>query len=119
MIIDQDPRRSGVNQGPLPGQPYGDGYPNPGRPRSTLYRFLGGSPLTVLVKLLVLSILVGAGMALIGLTPGRLFWHAYDTARAIIDLGLDAFQDFGSWILAGAVVVIPLWLIARLLAVSK
>ena len=82
-------------------------------------RFLGGSPAGVFLRLLFLSVLVGAFMAMLGLTPGRLFWHAYDTVRALAELGLETFHDFGTWILAGAVVVVPLWLISRLLAVSK
>ena len=112
MTLDQDPRQRGAHQN-------GDVYPRPVPARSTLHRFLGGSPLAVLVKLLFLSILVGAGMAMLGLTPGRLFWHAYDTLRDLIDLGIVTFRDFGGWILAGAVVVVPLWLLSRLFAVSK
>ena len=79
----------------------------------------GGSPAAVFVKLLFLSVLVGAVMATLGVTPGLLFWHAYDAVRALIDLGLDTFHDFGRWILAGAVVVVPLWLLSRFFAVSK
>jgi hypothetical protein len=56
---------------------------------------------------------------MLGLTPGRLFWHAYDSVRALIDIGLASLHDFGGWIVAGAVVVVPLWLITRLLAVSR
>ena len=71
------------------------------------------------LKLLFLSVLVGAVMAMLGVTPGLLFWHAYDAMRRLIDLGLDTFHDFGRWILAGAVVVVPLWLLSRFFAVSK
>lgn len=115
MTADHDPRRPS----PYPGQPYA-GAPIPERERrSTLRRFLGGSPAAVFVKLLFLSVLVGAVMATLGVTPGLLFWHAYDAVRALIDLGLDTFHDFGRWILAGAVVVVPLWLLSRFFAVSK
>ena len=114
MSLDHDPRRPQ----PFPGQPYAGAYPEPGR-RSTLRRFLGGSPAAVFAKLLFLSILVGAVMAMLGVTPGLLFWHAYDAVRALVDLGLDTFHDFGRWILAGAVVVVPLWLLSRFFAVSK
>lgn len=109
MIVDHDPRREGPTY-------VGRDHV---RARSSLHRFLGGSPVAVVVKLLFLSILAGAAMAMIGLTPGRLFWHAYETMRALVDLGLETVQDFGAWIIAGAVVVVPLWLIARLLAVAK
>lgn len=115
MILDNDPRRP-PPYGAEP--PAGYAVPHQGRP-SALRRFLGGSPVAVFVKLLFLSVLVGAIMAMIGLTPGLLFWHAYDTVRALVDLGLATFHDFGRWILAGAVVVVPLWLLSRFLAVSK
>ena len=36
---------------------------------SNLNRFLGGSPGSVLVKLIFLSLLVGAFMAFLGITP--------------------------------------------------
>lgn len=116
MIVEHDPRRQGPS---YHGAPYAHDPADP-RPRgSALRRFLGGSPAGVFLRLLFLSVLVGAFMAMLGLTPGRLFWHVYDSARALIDLGLATFHDFGTWILAGAAVVVPLWLIARLFAVSK
>jgi hypothetical protein len=113
MIVEHDPRRQGPHyQAPPPNY---QGYSR----SSSLRRFLGGSPMAVFLRLLFLSILVGASMAMLGLTPARLFWHTYDTVRALVDLGLETFHDFGGWILAGAVVVVPLWLISRLFAVSK
>ena len=66
-----------------------------------------------------LSMLVGAGMSLLGLTPGRLFWRIYDSAQALLEIGLASLHDFGGWIVAGAVVVIPLWLISRLFATAR
>lgn len=111
MIVDHDPRR---DPAPYPGPYAGDP-----RHRSALRRFLGGSPGTVFVKLLFLSVLVGAILAMIGLSPRDLFQFAYEGVRALADLGLDTFQDLGAWLLAGAVVVVPLWLIARLFAVAK
>ncbi|ACA17665.1 conserved hypothetical protein [Methylobacterium sp. 4-46] len=86
------------------------------RAGSDLRRFLGGSPAAVLVRLVFLSLLVGAGMAMIGITPRALYVHAYDTLRTLIDLGLSTFHDAGTWLIAGAVVVVPLWLLSRLLA---
>ncbi|GJE60613.1 DUF6460 domain-containing protein [Methylobacterium trifolii] len=113
MIVEHDPRRQGA---PHPGSYDRQAYPGRG---SAMRRFLGGSPAGVFLRLLFLSILAGAFMAMLGLTPARLFWHVYDSVRALVDLGLATVQDFGGWILAGAVVVVPLWLVARLFAVSK
>jgi len=101
-----------------PGGPY-DAYPQPPARDGGLRRFLGGSPASVFLRLLFLSVLVGAFMAMLGLTPGQLFWHAYDSARALIEMGLATFHDFGGWILAGAVVVVPLWFVSRLFAASR
>ena len=116
MIGEHDPRRRAAPFRELPDasepRPYGS------RP-SPLRRFLGGSPATVFVKLLFLSVIVGAAMAMLGLTPGLLFWRLYDAARWLIDMGLETFHDFGRWILAGAVVVVPLWLISRFLSMGR
>ena len=116
MIGEHDPRPLG---GQPPGRPYREEPRDPGRPGSALRRFLGGSPVTVLVKLLFLSVLVGATMAMLGLTPGLLFWRLYDAIRQLIELGLETFHDFGRWILAGAVIVVPLWLVSRILAMGR
>ena len=114
MIVEHDPRH---RESQYQGAPYR--APPQADRGSALRRFLGGSPVAVFLRLLFLSVLVGALMAMLGLTPARLFWQVYDSARALIDLGLATVHDFGGWILAGAVVVVPLWLISRLLAVSK
>ena len=115
MTLDHDPRRPpSYAEQPYAGAP----FPDQGR-RSALRRFLGGSPAAVFMKLLFLSVLVGAVMATLGVTPGLLFWHAYDAVRTLIDLGLATFHDFGRWVLAGAAIVVPVWFIARLLSTSR
>jgi hypothetical protein len=116
MIGDQDRRSRATPYQDLPEVGDPRAY---GERRSSLRRFLGGSPAAVFMKLLFLSVLVGAVMAMLGLTPGLLFWRVYDATRALIDISLDTFHDFGRWILAGAVVVLPLWLISRFFAMGR
>lgn len=82
---------------------------------SGVHRFLGGSPLGVLVKLVFLSLVVGGLMSLLGLTPRALFDGAWRMARAILDLGFGALGEVGGWLLTGAVIVVPLWLVLRLM----
>lgn len=82
---------------------------------STIERWLGGSPVAVLLKLLFLSLLVGIVLAAIGLTPFGLVRWITDGFRALLELGLDAFHDFGRYILTGAMIVVPLWLLSRLM----
>jgi hypothetical protein len=110
----------GPGQGPRGQDPYGPAGYDPGsdgyRRSSGLHRFLGGSPGAVLVRLIFLSLLVGAGMAMLGVTPGLLFAQVYDTIQSLMALGFETFHDAGRWFVAGAVVVVPLWLLSRLFA---
>jgi hypothetical protein len=83
-------------------------------PDSSLTRFLGGSPAGVAVRLVVLSVVVGVILNLLGLDPfnivhsiRRLVWWVYD-------LGWDAIERVWGWFVLGAILVIPIWLIARL-----
>ena len=79
-----------------------------------LYRFLGGSPLAVAFRLILLSILVGVVLAAIGFDP----WNIVNSIRLLIrriwDLGFDAINGLWRYFLLGAVIVIPVWLLSRL-----
>ncbi len=78
-------------------------------------RFLGGSPGSVLAKLIFLSLLVGAFMAFLDITPFGLIEGLFTWLSSILDLSLDTVKEVGIWILYGAVIVVPLWFIVRLL----
>ncbi|MGO4389619.1 DUF6460 domain-containing protein [Microvirga sp. 2YAF29] len=80
---------------------------------SNLTRFLGGSPGSVLVKLVFLSLLVGAFMAFLDITPLGLIEGLFDWISSVLDLSLETVQKVGMWALYGAVIVVPLWLISR------
>jgi hypothetical protein len=81
---------------------------------SSLSRFLGGSPLGVAFRLILLSILVGVVLAAIGFDP----WNIVSSIRLLIEniwnLGFDAINGLWRYFLLGAVIVIPVWLVARL-----
>lgn len=82
-------------------------------------RFLGGSPLSVLVRLIFISLLVGAAMAFLDLSPPDLYESAVRFIRSITGLGFDTVRQVGKWIIAGALIVVPLWLLMRLFAARK
>ena len=84
-------------------------------PDPKLERALGGSPLSVVVKLTFLSLIVGAIMAFLGVTPRNLFTAIGNFVSSILDMGTDAIREVAQWVLAGALVVIPVWLLVRLL----
>jgi hypothetical protein len=84
-----------------------------------LSRFLGGPPLAVLVKLALLSILIGVVLSALGLDP----WNIVSSVRRLIlniwDMGFDAVRWLWQYFLLGAVLVIPIWLILRLIRAPK
>ena len=84
-----------------------------------LSRFLGGSPLTVAVRLILLSVLVGVVLSAIGFDP----WNIIESIRrlflSIWNLGFDAINWMWRYFLLGAVVVVPIWLITRLVHTPK
>src|SRR5215211_3593254 len=79
-----------------------------------LYRFLGGSPLAVAFRLIMLSILVGVVLAAIGFDPWNILHSIQTLFRRLWDLGFDAVNWLWRYFLLGAVIVIPIWLLSRL-----
>lgn len=77
-------------------------------------KWIGGSPLAVLVRLILVSILVGVILAALGFDP----WNIIDSIRALFqrlwDMGFDAIRWAWRYFLLGAVIVIPIWIIMRL-----
>ena len=84
------------------------------QPHQLVQRFLGGPPLAVIGRLVLLSILVGVILAAIGLDP----WNIIESVRALIvhvwTMGFDVVRWLWRYFLLGAVIVVPMWLLARL-----
>lgn len=79
-----------------------------------LTRFFGGSPAMVLVRLVVLSIVVGVILASLGLDPRNLLQSLTDLVRNLFDYGFDTIESLWRYFLLGAVIVVPLWLLLRI-----
>src|SRR5690348_9643184 len=79
-----------------------------------LTRFLGGSPLMVAFRLVLLSILVGVVLAAIGFDPWNIIYSIRLLFQRLYEFGFDAINWVWRYFLLGAVVVIPIWLITRL-----
>jgi hypothetical protein len=84
-----------------------------------LYRFLGGSPLAVAFRLILLSILVGVVLAAIGFDPWNILRSIELLFRRIWDLGFDAVNWLWRYFLLGAVIVIPVWFLMRLFGAPR
>ena len=84
-----------------------------------LYRFLGGSPLTVAFRLILLSILVGVVLAAIGFDPWNILISIRLLFQRLWDLGFDAVNWVWRYFLLGAVIVIPVWLLMRVFGAPR
>ena len=95
-------------------------YPQ-GLPRrdDSLARFLGGSPLAVAFRLILLSILVGVVLAAIGFDPYNIIRSIQLLFQRVWDLGFDAVNWLWRYFLLGAVIVIPVWLLSRLFGTPR
>jgi hypothetical protein len=78
-------------------------------------RFFGGSPLAVIGRLILVSILVGVILSVLGLDPFDIVHSIERLVRSLWDMGFDAVRWLWRYLLLGAVIVVPIWLIARLI----
>ena len=89
------------------------------RESNYLNRFFGGPPLSVIFRLILLSILIGVILQVLGLDP----WNIFDSLRRLVlhvwDMGFDAVRWLWRYLLLGAVIVVPIWLIVRLMRVAQ
>lgn len=79
-----------------------------------LNRFLGDSPLRVAFRLLVLSFVVGLVLATLDIHPVELWSWAERLVLRIYHMGFEALERAGRYLLLGALIVVPLYLIVRL-----
>ncbi|WP_102868337.1 DUF6460 domain-containing protein [Pseudovibrio exalbescens] len=80
-----------------------------------LTRFLGGSPGRVALRLVFLSLVVGVILSALDIYPLDLLYGLQDFVERLWNMGFDVIEQIGSYFLIGAAVVVPVWLISRLL----
>lgn len=86
---------------------------------SVVARFVGGSPMTVLFRLVLVSFVVGFLLETLGFDPASLFHHALRAARHVFEYGLTDVRQLGRILITGAMVVVPVWLVLRLLDAGR
>ena len=79
-------------------------------------RWLGGNPLGVALRLIILSIVVGIVLSAMGITPDNVLYKLQILIKRIYDLGFGAIDWVIGYFIIGAIVVIPIWLIVRLVS---
>ncbi len=82
-------------------------------------RFFGGNPVSVLVRLALISIVVGVVMSALDIRPDNILLFLDRTLRRIWEMGFGSLEWLLGHLLLGAMVVIPIWLIARLLGMGR
>jgi len=80
----------------------------------TASRIFGGSPLAVLARLVLVSVLVGVILSVLGLDPFDIVDSIRRLIRSIWEMGFDAVHWLWRYFLLGAVIVIPIWIIVRI-----
>ena len=81
----------------------------------SLSGLIGGSPGAVALRLLVVSFLAGLLLATLGFEPETLYENAWRLIRHLTDYGLEDGRRLARILLTGAMVVIPVWLVLRVL----
>ena len=76
-------------------------------------RFLGGPPLAVALRLILLCVLVGIILSALGFDPSNIVGSIRRMIESIWNMGFDAVRWLWTYFLLGAIVVIPVWLIMR------
>jgi hypothetical protein len=80
----------------------------------TVTRIFGGSPLAVLGRLILVSILVGVILSALGLDPFDIVRSVERLVHTIWNMGWDIVRYVWRYFLLGAVIVVPIWLLMRL-----
>jgi hypothetical protein len=81
--------------------------------------FLGDTPLRTAVKLAVISLVVGVIMASLNFTPLDVWYAFRDFVRWLYDLGYEAFGRLGIYFIYGAMVVVPVFIVMRILSAGR
>lgn len=82
---------------------------------STLTRFLGGSPIEVAIKLVIISFVVGVVMSALNIDPLDIVTGIQNLVTRIYELGWESIDWLVRYLAIGAVVVVPIWLVLRVL----
>ncbi|WDR00838.1 DUF6460 domain-containing protein [Devosia sp. J2-20] len=77
-------------------------------------RLLGDRPGKVIVRLVLLSLLVGFLMSVFGVDAQQIVRGTIELFREALRDGAGVFRSLGGYILTGAALVVPIWLLIRL-----
>ena len=82
-------------------------------------RFLGDTPLRIVVKLLILSVALGFVMSVQGLYPDDILRAVRDFIVNLWETGFQALGRVGDYLVRGAVSVVPVFVLIRILSYRR
>lgn len=80
-------------------------------------RFFGGNPGMVLIRLAIISLILGILLSILGLNPADIIRSFQRLIERLYDMGFEAVIRVFRYFLLGAVIVFPIWLISRVFKV--
>jgi hypothetical protein len=78
-------------------------------------QFFGDSVAGTLIRLVLLSVVVGIVFSVLGITPFNLIDRLEQLIRNVMNMGFDAIGWALKYFILGAVIVFPIWFVVRLL----
>ncbi|MGD0563705.1 MAG: DUF6460 domain-containing protein [Roseiarcus sp.] len=82
---------------------------------SAITGFLGGSPASVALRLIVVSFIVGMILVTFGFEPADIVDSFMRMVHRLVEFGLTDVRQIGRVLATGALVVLPVWFVLRLL----
>ncbi len=77
-------------------------------------KLFGGSPPAVILKIAIASVCVGLLLAITGMDPLMVWEDAFATIGNVWGVALDWFGWAGKYLIMGAIIVVPIWIVVRL-----
>lgn len=84
-----------------------------------LNQFLGDTPFRVFIRLVALSFVVGLIMSVLDLYPLEIFNWLKRLIERIYEMGFEIFREALEYLVLGAMVVVPVFLIMRIVKMGS
>ncbi len=75
--------------------------------------FFGGNPVAAILRLVIISIVVGIVLTALGILPHDLLRVIPDLIQTLYEFGRGWIEAAFRYFLLGAVIVVPVWLVIR------
>mgnify|MGYP000214897312 CR=1 FL=1 len=77
-----------------------------------------GSVLGTVIKLIIVSVIVGLVISMFGVTPDNVFDFLAGALQSSFNLAIDSLHWAFKYLIIGAAVVIPIWIVVFLIRIA-